>query len=186
MPRISRPVLIGAIGAVVAGVAVALGLMLASIEDTDVKRPVAARGGNGATTATPIPPSTATPAPTRVPATATPANARNQQNRGQSPLDRLEELGRDAQGLGREAANAVSNAAIFGTITSVNKDRITIKTVTGSSFTTEITNKTEITSGIKKLKANDLKKGDSVFILSMDGGDTAFSISSFGALATIP
>jgi hypothetical protein len=179
MRRLPRPAVIAAIGLAVAGIAVAFGLMLADIEDTDVERPVTARGGNGATTATPVPPATATPAPTRAPtrapATATPATARNQPNRGQSPRGRLDQLGRD-----------ISNAATFGVITDVSRDRITVKTVGGGSFSTAITSKTEIWSGAKKLKTTSLREGDSVFIVSMDGGATAFSINSFGELATLP
>ena len=58
--------------------------------------------------------------------------------------------------------------------------------MTGGSYSTEITGKTEIFSGAKKIKAGDLRIGDSVFIMSMDGGDTAFTINSFGELATLP
>jgi hypothetical protein len=49
-----------------------------------------------------------------------------------------------------------------------------------------MTSKTSIMRGAQPLASKELKVGETIFILSMDGGVTAFSVMNFGVLPAIP
>lgn len=79
---------------------------------------------------------------------------------------------------------ARSAAARFGIITEIEPDKIEIQTWEGEDFSWEITEDTAIKAINRPGTTDDLSVGDSVFILSRDGGKTAFSIDNYGVLAT--
>jgi hypothetical protein len=163
--------------------------MLADI-DGDAKRSnnTTASSSEATATATSRPATTATVAPTSVPATATPATAQTipgLQNLPPALRQQIENSAMTREQI-EELVRQRTNAVKVGIITALHGNELTLKTAEGSTFTTTITGKTAIRLGAKELKRGDLDVGDTVFVVSMDGGDTAFSINSYGALATLP
>lgn len=79
---------------------------------------------------------------------------------------------------------ARSSAARFGIITEIEPDKIEIRTWEDEDYSWEITEDTAIKAINRPGTTDDLNVGDSVFILSRDGGKTAFSIDNYGVLAT--
>jgi hypothetical protein len=178
-------------GLIVAGVAIVGGMMLADI-DSDAKRGNVASSAGATATATPVsreqPGVTTTPVPTSVPVTPTPATAQTipgLQGLPEALRDQIENSAAMTKQQIEELVRQRSNAVKVGIITRLRGNELTMKTMDGETYTTRITSKTAIRLGAKVLKRDDLDVGDTVFIVSMDGGDTAFSINSYGALANV-
>jgi hypothetical protein len=189
---VPRPKHLGAlVGAVVvAGVAIFGGMALADI-DGNAKRSNSTASGSGPTatpTAEAASTSTPAPAPTSAPATQTPATAQTIPGLQNLPPNIRQQI-ENGVAITQEQINALvrqrSNAVAVGVITRLRGNELTLREADGDSYTTTITGKTSIRLGAQALKRNDLEVGDTVFVVSMDGGDTAFSISSFGALAAV-
>jgi hypothetical protein len=187
---VARPRHLGAlVGAVVvAGVAIFGGMALADIDGNAKRSNNTASSSDATATPTPRAATTSTPAPTSVPATPTPATAQTIPGLQNLPPNIRRQI-ENGVAITQEQINALvrqrSNAVAVGVITRLRGNELTLREADGDSYTTTITAKTSIRLGAQVLKRNDLEVGDTVFVLSMDGGDTAFSINSFGALAAV-
>lgn len=165
------------------------GFVLAEIDGTKRETTASSSDATATVTSTPGRQTTSTPAPTAVPATPTPSTARAFPGLPNLPANIREQI-EDAASMTQEQIETLvsrSTGAIrIGEVVRVRSNELTLKTIQGDTFTTEITDDTAIRLGAKVLKPSDLKKGDTVLVISVDGGETAFSISNFGALAELP
>lgn len=134
-----------------------------------------------AVTPSPAPPALATLAPNQVPPeiNSLPAairdRVRDQFLRGEITREQIVQL-----------VEQRSAAARAGIISAVEADKIEVRTYQGEDFTWEITADTAIRRINQPATASELQVGETVLILSRDGGKTAFSIESYGTLATLP
>lgn len=84
----------------------------------------------------------------------------------------------------RQLVEQRSAAARAGVIKEIEPDKIEVQTYDGEDYHWQITTETAIRRLNQPATAADLKVGETVLILSRDGGVTAFSIESYGVLAT--
>ncbi|MGE0058277.1 MAG: hypothetical protein AB7T32_09875 [Dehalococcoidia bacterium] len=183
------------LAAIIAGVAVIAtavifgGFVLAEIDGTKRQTTASSAGPTATSTSTPGRQTTSTPAPTAVPATPTPSTAQGFPGLPTLPPNIRQQIENGASMTQEQIEALISrrtSAIRIGEVTRVRGNELTFETIQGDSYTTRITKDTAIRLGAKVLKPSDIKVGDTVFVISIDGGETAFSISSFGALADIP
>lgn len=177
-----KPLLVGLLAgglALVIAIAVVTGVLIATGDDEG-------EPGQASSAATPAlsPAATRTPAATATPTTGLPPEidslpaairerVRQQYLRGEITREQIQQL-----------VQARSAAARSGIVTKIQPDRIEVRGYDGVDFSTRITPDTAIKYINRPGTVSDLKVGETVFILSRDAGETAFSIESYGTLAS--
>ncbi len=188
MPRSQLAAVIACV-VVISTAAIVGGLVLAEIDGTKRETTASSADPTATATSTPGRQTTSTPAPTAVPATPTPPTAQGFPGLPNLPPNLRQQIENGASMTQEQIEALISrrtSAIRIGEVTRVRGNELTFKTIQGDTYTTRITDDTAIRLGAKVLKPSDIKVGDTVFVISMDGGETAFSISSFGALAELP
>jgi hypothetical protein len=68
-----------------------------------------------------------------------------------------------------------------GSVLEASATRLAMEVATtGERVEMALDGETELRRGLDRIEAQDLKRGELVLVLSMDGGETAFSVTAFG------
>jgi membrane-associated protease RseP (regulator of RpoE activity) len=69
-----------------------------------------------------------------------------------------------------------------GTVADATATELKLKLVSGEDITMALNGQTQLRRGRDVIRPADLRDGELVMVLSMDGGETAFSVNGFGVL----
>ncbi len=105
-----------------------------------------------------------------------------------SALDPLEELSPQLQERLRQAfPRAAQSGLKSGIVKQVSVTSLTLTPVDGGDeFSVGITDQTEFRRGVQKIGVSDIQTGETVIVISTDGGKTAMGVLALGRQAELP
>lgn len=86
----------------------------------------------------------------------------------------------------QRAIQGQSNGLQVGAVAEVSPSSLTILTFAGEELTFDITDETSIIRQGEDISPADLHEGETIMVLSLDQGESAFGVYAFGTLPVIP